>query len=277
MLALIAVAVLIACYLLSLRGRAGHPGMAQLRAFSYAHRGLHGGAIPENSMAAFRAALAHGYGIELDIHLLRDGKLAVLHDSSLLRMAGADVRIEDLTAAQLREYPLQGTDEIIPLFSEVLSLYAGKAPLIVELKTAGDNYAELCSAAFALLDAYDGAYCVESFDPRCLLWMKKHRPHVIRGQLAQNWLKDRSVRAPFVLRLALATHTANFILRPDFIAYRFADRGVFGTTLCRRLWGVQGVAWTLRTADEYDTAKKEGWIPIFEGFLPTPDNEVTSP
>lgn len=277
MLALIPIGVLIICYLLSLRGRAGHPGMAHLRAFSYAHRGLHGGGIPENSMPAFRAALAHGYGIELDIRLMRDGKLAVLHDSSLLRMTGAEIRIEDLTAAQLCEYPLQGTAETIPLFSDVLALYAGKAPLIVELKTAGDNYAELCSAAFALLDAYDGAYCVESFDPRCLLWMKKHRPHVIRGQLAQNWLKDRSVHASFVLRLALATHTANFILRPDFIAYSFADRGMFGTTLCRRLWGVQGVAWTLRTAEEYAAAKKEGWIPIFEGFLPPPDHEVSTP
>ena len=66
--------------------------------FAYAHRGLHNEAIPENSMAAFRAALDHGYGIELDVHLLKDGNLAVIHDHSLLRTTGVEVEVEDLTA-----------------------------------------------------------------------------------------------------------------------------------------------------------------------------------
>ncbi len=260
--------ILAALYLLSLRGRAGHKGLPELRRWYYAHRGLHGNGLPENSMAAFRAALEHGYGIELDIHLMQDGNLAVIHDSSLKRTAGADVRIEDLSAADLENYHLEGTDEAIPLFQQVLDLYAGKAPLIVELKCVDNNAAALCSAACAMLDGYDGPYCMESFDPRCLLWLKKHRPQIIRGQLAENWLKAKDFKLPWILKLILTCHLGNFILKPDFIAYKFADRNVFGTDICRKLWGVQGVSWTIRSQEDFNSAVQANWIPIFEGFIP---------
>ena len=267
MLFLIVPLILAAAYLLSLRGRSGHPGMAQLRAFRYAHRGLHNADRPENSMSAFRAALEHGYGIELDVHLMKDGNLAVIHDSSLKRTAGADVRIEDLTTEELGTYRLIGTDEKIPLFSQVLELFSGKTPLIVELKCENSNYKPLCQAAMALLDQYEGAYCVESFDPRVVLWLKKHRPQVIRGQLAQNWFKVKNPM-PALLKFPLACLTGNFITRPDFTAYMFADRKMFGIDICRKLWGVQGVSWTIRTPEDLKSAEQEGWIPIFERFIP---------
>ena len=259
--------VLVVLYLLSLRGRSGHPGLAHLRKWSYAHRGLHDADKPENSMAAFRAALDHGFGIELDIHLMKDGNLAVIHDSSLKRTAGADTKIEDLTTEELANYHLQGTQELIPLFSDVLELFDGKAPLIVELKCV-DNVDALCRAACEMLDRYNGPFCVESFDPRCILWLKKHRPNIIRGQLAENWLKVKDSPMPWLLRLIMTCHLGNFLLNPDFIAYKFADRNAFGTDLCRKLWKVQGVSWTLKTKEDYDTAVKEDWMPIFEGFLP---------
>ena len=50
----------------------------------YAHRGLHGGDIPENSLAAFRLAAEAGYGIELDLQLSRDGEVMVFHDYTLV-------------------------------------------------------------------------------------------------------------------------------------------------------------------------------------------------
>jgi glycerophosphoryl diester phosphodiesterase len=185
--------ILSVLYLLAIRGRSGHPGLQNLRGWYYAHRGLHGQGRPENSMAAFRAALEGGYGIEFDVHLMKDGNLAVIHDSSLKRTAGADVMIEDLTVADLENYRLEGTNEKIPLLRELLDLYAGKAPLIVELKCERNNFSALCRAACAMLDTYDGPYCMESFDPRCVLWLKKHRPDIIRGQLAENWLKVKSL------------------------------------------------------------------------------------
>ena len=170
--------VLTAVYLFVLAGRTGHRGLKDLQGWSYAHRGLHGKGIPENSMAAFRAALDHGFGIEFDLHLLKDGNIAVIHDSLLKRTTGAEGCIEDLTPEDLKNYRLEGTEETIPTFRELLDLYAGKAPLIVELKPVGNNHAALCKAACDLLEGYEGVYCMESFDPRCIFWLKKNRPEV---------------------------------------------------------------------------------------------------
>ena len=259
--------ILLILYAFLVRGKQGYPGLAELRNWSYAHRGLHKPGVPENSMAAFRAALEGGYGIELDVHLLKDGTLAVIHDHSLKRTAGADVQIEDLTAGELRQYPLEGTAETIPTFREVLELFDGKAPLIVELKAIRGNHAALTDKAVQLLRDYPGAYCIESFDPRCVLHLKKHHPHILRGQLAENFFKSNTPM-PWYIKLMLTLQLGNFLLLPDFVAYRFSDRKNLGNFLVRKLWGVQGVTWTLKTKAEYETAKKEGWIPIFENFEP---------
>jgi glycerophosphoryl diester phosphodiesterase len=261
------VALLAVLCLWCMKGRIGHPNLAELRRWHYAHRGLHDASKPENSMSAFRAALVGGYGIELDIHLMKDGNLAVLHDSSLKRTAGADVRIEDLTAADLVNYHLSGTGECIPLFSNVLKLFAGNAPLIVELKVVGNNVTSLCQAACKLLDNYSGPYCIESFDPRAVAWFRKHRPNVIRGQLSENWV-GRKNEMPLLLQWMLTNHITNIYTRPDFIAYKYADRNGLGTRLCRNLCKIQGVSWTIRTPNDFKIAVKEGWIPIFEGFTP---------
>lgn len=268
-------AALIALYVLLLRGRSGHPLWPELRKWAYAHRGLHGEGRPENSLSAFRAALEDGYGIELDLHLLKDGNLAVMHDSLLKRTTGAEGRIEDLTTAELKNYRLEGTDETIPTFQEVLDLFAGKAPMIVELKPVGKNHAALCQTACDMLKDYPGLYCMESFDPRCVRWLKLNRPKIVRGQLSQNFLKHGE-NLSWPLRFLLTCNLLNFMGYPDFIAYQFADRNTLSNDNCRRIWRVQGVSWTLRSQEEYDTAVKEGWIPIFENFRPPVRERVES-
>ena len=253
-------------YVLSTQGRANHPGLADLRGWKYAHRGLHDAEKPENSMAAFRAALENGYGIELDIHLLKDGNLAVIHDTSLKRTAGADVNITDLTTEELANYHLNGTEETIPTFRQVLELFAGKAPLIVELK-ADDNVEALVDAAVKAMEDYAGVYCMESFDPRCVHVLKKKYPHIIRGQLTEDFFVTGS-KLPAPLKWALKNQVMNIWTLPDFVAYKFRDRKTLSNTLVRKFWGVQGVTWTLNTQEELDTAVAEGWIPIFENFKP---------
>ncbi len=265
---LIVLAFLAAAYLLSLMCRRGHKGLEPLRGWRYAHRGLHGNGIPENSMAAFRAALEGGFGVELDLHLLKDGSLAVFHDGSLLRMTGREGRPEDLTAADLENYPLDGTAETIPLFSQVLDLFAGKAPLIVELKPVGSNHGALCAAACQMLDGYKGAYCLESFDPRCIHWLRKHRPDLVRGQLSEDFVRNPKSPLPLVMKFLLTHLLELFLIRPDFVAYKFADRKNLSVFLARKLWGAQGVTWTITRREDLETAEKEGWLPIFEGFLP---------
>ena len=256
-----------AIYLYSIRGRRGNAVMAELRKWKYAHRGLHDDVLPENSMGAFKAALENGYGIELDVHLLADGNLAVIHDSTLTRTTGAEGIVEDLTTEDLSRYHLEGTEETIPTFRQVLDLYEGKAPLIVELKPVKGNHAELTAKAVEMLENWNGLYCMESFDPRCIYWLKKNRPESCRGQLSGNYFEFKEKMALW-LRVVLTWHMENFLCLPDFIAYRFCDRKNFGTTLVRKLWHIPGVSWTLKTPEEYAAATKEGWIPIFENFKP---------
>ena len=254
-------------FVLAVMGRRGHKDLPALRKWKYAHRGLHDDKRPENSMVAFRAALEHGYGIELDLHLLADGSLAVMHDSALKRTTGADGIIEDLTAADLKKYRLNGTDETIPTFAQVLELFDGKAPLVIELKPVGGNHAALTAKAVEMMEGYQGLYCMESFDPRVVLWLKKNRSDICRGQLTENhFASDNKISS--LLKFVLTHQLLNFLTMPDFVAYKFADRKTVSNFLVRKLWRIQGVTWTLKTLEEYNTAVKEGWIPIFEDFKP---------
>ena len=253
-------------YVLSTQGRTGHPGLAALKGWRYAHRGLHDAEKPENSMAAFRAALENGYGIELDIHLLKDGNLAVIHDTDLKRTTGREGKITDLTTRELGSCHLGGTGETIPTFRQVLELFAGKAPLIIELK-ADDNVEALVDTAVKAMEGYDGPYCMESFDPRCVHLLRKKYPHIIRGQLTEDYFASES-KLPLPLKWALKHQALNFLTLPDFVAYKNRDRKTFSNLLVRSFWGVTGVTWTLKTQEEFDEAVQDGWIPIFEDFRP---------
>ena len=126
----------------------GRAGKAQKKPFMYknfAHRGLHSRdkSIPENSLAAFERAASAGYGMELDVQLSRDGEVVVFHDDDLKRVCGVEAKVADLTLEELRKLRLCGTEETIPLFSEVLKCVRGRGALIVELKN-GKRNKELC-------------------------------------------------------------------------------------------------------------------------------------
>lgn len=265
---LVSIIVLIILYSLSVMGRRNHPGFEKLSGWKYAHRGLHGHGVPENSMLAFQKAKEAGFGIELDIHLMKDGQLAVIHDGSLKRTTGKDGFVEDLTCEDLKDYCLEGTGETIPLFSQVLELYAGAAPLIVELKCERNNYVQLCQAACAMLDSYDGLYCLESFDPRCVRWLCRNRPELIRGQLTENYFKTPNCKLPWILKVVLSWQMMNFLTMPDFVAYRFRDRSHPSNWFAYKLWRLKGVSWTLKSQEELETAMLKNHLPIFEGFIP---------
>lgn len=266
----LALIIVIELWFLALQCRKNHPFLKTLSTFRYAHRGLHDKpAVPENSMAAFRRALDNFYGVELDVHLMADGNLAVIHDSSLLRTAGVDVAIEDLTVADLAQYRLEGTNEHIPLLGEVLALFEGRAPIIVELKAERGNHDALTAAAVAELDKYRVAYCIESFDPRCLMWLKKNRDEIVRGQLSEKFLRhgDGGGQSRAVLWL-LGNLLTNFLTRPDFIAYRFSDRNCLAVKLCRTLYRVKEFSWTITSREDMVQAEKAGCSVIFEQFAP---------
>lgn len=230
---------------------------------NFAHRGLHSkdGSVPENSLPAFAAATEAGYGSELDVQLSRDGQVVVFHDDDLPRMTGADGRVDSRTLAQLQELRLGGTDQTIPLFRDVLATVAGRQPLIVELKS-GPRRAELCEKTLALLRAYDGPYCVESFDPRIVAWFRRNAPDILRGQLL-NPARQYSCchRRAFFLSRGLG----NLIARPQFMAWGGGAPNL-SVRLCRLL-GATGVFWTARPG----FANRGRWdAVIFEFYTPSP-------
>lgn len=239
----------------------------------YAHRGFHKKPdAPENSLAAFRRAVEHGYGIELDVHLLKDGTLAVLHDSALKRMTGKTGNVEDLTEKDLPVCFLGKSRETIPTFRQVLDLVNGQTPLIVELKAFGGNDAALTDRACEMLAGYRGLYCIESFSPQVVRHLARHYPDIIRGQLSMNFLKNPSgLSFPAAFIGTFLLHA--LVSRPDFIAYQFKDRKNPGNRFCLNVLGKKGAAWTLRSEEDLRQALQEGLWPIFERF--EPDNVIS--
>ena len=265
---LLIILIIASCWVLALQGRRGAKGIDQLDGHIYAHRGYHSEPdAPENSREAFRRAVERQMGSELDVHLLKDGGLAVLHDSALKRMTGLDGIVEDLTTDDLARITLGRSSETIPTLADVLAIYQGKEPLIIELKPVNKNHKELCEKVFELLDSYEGVYCVESFDPRVVRWLRKNRPEVIRGQLSMDFILAPAPQA-FILNLLATFLWENFLTRPDFIAYHFPDRHNLSNQICLKLWKLRGASWTIHSREELRTAQQEGLWPIFENFEP---------
>ncbi len=253
---------------LFLKGRTGHPLLPQLKRCRFAHRGYHDKpVVPENSLPAFRRAAERNWGAELDVHLLKDGTLAVFHDSDLKRCTGEEGILEDLTFAQMKALRLEGTEEQIPVLDEVLDLCEEKTPLIIELKTYRGNHRALAEAVCRRLDRYDGLFCIESFDPRAVADVKELRPDICRGQLVSDFMKNPE-DLPLYQRVILTNLLLNIKARPDFIACRFEDRGVPAIRRAVDRLGVQEVCWTIRRKEDMEVAEAAGAIPIFEKFDP---------
>ncbi len=232
----------------------------------YAHRGLWNETYPENSLAAFARAAQAGYGIELDIQLSKDNVIMVFHDYDLKRMCGIDKKLSELTAAELSNIRLLGSNQSIPRFSDVLKVVDGKVPLLVELK-GEDSKTELCKRAAAMLDKYHGAFCIESFNPLLLSWFKKYRPSYARGQLNTR-LTKKTTKMSWGRRFILTHMLLNVISRPDFIAIDGRCRNSPRALLCEKAFKSRVFVWTVRGTRDYKECHSEGRYTIFEKILP---------
>ena len=227
----------------------------------YAHRGLHGKEIPENSLAAFKAAIDKGFGIELDVQLSSDGTVMVFHDYDLSRMTGVSKKLCNLSANELKALSLANTDQYIPTFEEVLTLVNGAVPLLVELK--GETLdASLCPKVAELLKAYKGDYCIESFNPLLLKEMRKYLPNAYYGQLYTNVCRDKKKYS--VLNILLVGMVFNFLARPNFIAYNKKDRNSFPVKFTTKFYKAPKFVWTVNSREEREIAKENGEYAIFE-------------
>lgn len=261
------IVILVAVYFLAIMPRMfGRPDRSMLFGYDYAHRGLHDntGDAPENSMKAFRAAVDAGYGIELDIQLTKDRVPVIFHDEDLKRVCHAEGKVRDFTYEELRKFTLCNSKEQIPSLEEVLQIIDGRVPLIIEIK-AYEKAKDVCTLADRFIAAYKGVYCIESFDPRVLVWYRSHRAEVVRGQLSCAFYENGKKSPVF---WALQYLLTDCISRPDFIAYDHRHKQNISRRLVCGLFGALSVAWTIRSREELDQARDFYELFIFEGFLP---------
>lgn len=230
----------------------------------YAHRGLFDNFsdAPENSLNAIRKAVENGYGIEFDVQLSKDNIPVVFHDASLKRMCKVDGKLWEYTLEELQQMKLLYSEQMIPTLKEVLEVVDGKVPLIIEYKMDRVD-TKVCELSNELLKNYEGPYCIESFHPLALRWYRENCPEILRGQLSENYAR----RGRKGIALWVMTHLlSNFYTRPDFIAYCHKDADNFSRRICRAL-GALSVTWTIKSQEEYEKAKSQFDLFIFDSFI----------
>lgn len=240
------------------------PGkVSWLGQWDYAHRGLHSPGVPENSPSAFAAALAKGMGIECDVQRSQDGRAMVFHDATLDRMTAENGRVDAMSAAQLGTIQLGGGNDTIPSLRQLLDLVGGKAPLLIEIKSAKTpggsrgRISSLCLAVRRELEGYRGPVAVMSFDPRVVRWFAQYSPMTVRGLVVS---EEDAKALPGMIRRRLSLWHA----RPDFLAYDIRDlpsRFALG----QRERGLPLLTWTVKSHEHRERALRYTDAPIAEG------------
>ncbi|MCB4454922.1 glycerophosphodiester phosphodiesterase family protein [Leisingera sp. McT4-56] len=238
-----------------------------------AHRALHDVADgrPENSLAAIRAALAAGYGIEIDLQLSQDGCAMVFHDYHLDRLAEGTGPVRARTREELRAIPLKGGDgEGVPDLAEVLELVDGQVPLLIELKDQqgemGVTDGALERATAEALKGYSGPVALMSFNPNSVAELAQQAPEIARGITTSAYDPSEWAELPKAVcddlrgipdfersGSSFISHEAGDLARPRVQALRSA--------------GVPVLCWTIRSAAEEAAARAFADNVTFERYL----------
>lgn len=245
-----------------------HPDFTRL---PISHRGLHSRGVPENSLAAFRAAIEAGYGIELDIQPASDGTPMVFHDYDLNRMCGDEGYINDMDPEALAELRLDGTEEKIPTLAETLREVAGQVPLLIEIKDQdgrlGSGIGELQDRVASLLEAYSGPVAVMSFNPNTVKAFGDVAPGITRGLTSCAFEKDDWPMLDEETRESLA-ELADF----DLIGAEFASHQVTDlenpALAALKARGVPVLCWTVRSSEAETEARQIADGITFENYRP---------
>jgi len=229
-----------------------------LRGRDYAHRGLHGGEVPENSLSAFSAAISRGLGIECDVQQTRDGRAVVFHDWELDRQTGESGPVGQRTAAELSRVALGASTDRIPTLHDLLGMVRGRVPLLIEVKTRHERrVGSLCLAVRRDLEGYGGPVAVMGFDPRVAAWFRRHAPRVVRGLV----VSEEGART---LSGSVRRHLALWHAKPDFLAYDVRDLpSRFAAAQRKR--GLPVLTWTVRGSAPRQRAAEHADAPIVEG------------
>jgi glycerophosphoryl diester phosphodiesterase len=227
---------------------------------SYAHRGLHQPGVPENSLTAFRDAMAAGMGIECDVQRSSDGQAMVFHDFELDRLTAESGPVIGRSADELARIELSGSGDRIPTLKRMLDEVAGRVPVLIEIKSKGTSFKHsgaLCQAVRRVLEGYSGPHAIMSFDPRVARWFAERSPLTVRGLVVT---EENSKTLIGMIRRRLSLWTA----KPDFLAYDIRDlpsRFAAG----QRARGLPVLTWTVRSDEHRERAALYADAPIGEG------------
>ena len=235
----------------------------------FAHRALHDAAVAENSRAAVQAAIAAGYGIEVDIQPSRDGIPMVFHDYDLKRLTGVAGPIAQKTATELGVIDLLGGGGTIPTLVEVLRIVAGQVPVLIEIKdqdgALGPNIGPLEKAACNMLSGYTGDVALMSFNPHSVAACQSYAPGIPRGITtcpfpAQDW-----PTVPKAVRDHQATIPEFDRVGACFISHQQDDLGSPHVAALKSR-GVPIFCWTIRSPEMEAQARKIADNITFEGY-----------
>jgi glycerophosphoryl diester phosphodiesterase len=238
-----------------------------------AHRGLHdiSDGRPENSLAAFRAAITLGYAIELDVQSSSDGAAMVFHDDNLDRLTDQSGPISHRPAADLSGIELSGGQESITDLKKVLDLIAGCVPLLIEIKdqdgNMGQDVGPLEAAVATALRPYRGPVAVMSFNPHSMRAFRESRADIPLGLVTdrfepEDWPSLNAERREHLGQiLDFSASGAGFISHNQA---QLEDLPVSAL----KAQGVPVLCWTVRSRDEERRARRIADNVTFEGYLP---------
>jgi len=231
-----------------------------------AHRGLWSAkGAPENSLAAFDAACREGYGIELDVQLTADGEVVVFHDHHLARMAGAAAKLSEKTAEELGALRLKGSVEPIPTLKQVLDLVAGRALILIEIKSRFGEEGPLDQRVAEVIEGYPGPLSIIGFNPYSHAWWAENRPGVLRGLDSYGYADEAAMKLPEAQRRDLQNLEHVAIAQPHFLALGI-DMLPGALADSYRAKGYPIIAWTVRSAERWAELQDHCDNLIFESF-----------
>ena len=174
-----------------------------------------------------------------------------------------------MTAAEIKTVPFKTTADRILTLSELCELVAGRATLVLELKSHFDGDRKLVQRAADVLANYAGPVAVMSFDPGMVEAAKEIAPRLVRGIVAERHYKHHEWdRMPAPQKRNMAHLLHGFRTRPQFVAYGIKDLPAAAPLIARWVFGLPLLPWTVRS--EADRVRAGRWADqmIFEGFRP---------
>ncbi len=233
--------------------------LSWLTARPIAHRGYHdlNQSRWENTLSAFDAAIEHGFAIECDVHLSKDGIPIVFHDTELKRLTGTEGRLADHTASELGQLNIGGTADRVPTLKEMLERVAGRVPLVIELKGTKGSDDGLVSAVSALLASYDGHAAIMSFDHWLVRRFSKDAPGIPAGLTAFGAKPDE-----------LEAHFSMLAHGIAFASFHAVDLPNPFTRMLREKLAMPVITWTVRDRASFDLTATHADQMTFEGFDP---------